>query len=267
MTPVTIGNAALYLGDCLDVLDGLRDGCQNGDVTRIFDCVVTSPPYNQIDPAKMTHSGMFKATRHGWLSKIQEGGYPDARDEVEYQEFIRMVVGKCLAMTNGLVWVNHKTRFRDGAGIHPLSFLPFPFWSEVIWSRGGSMTLNARKFAPSHELIIGFGRPVYWDDSRNTEMTVWHIGAERQTHGHTVAFPVEIPRRLLRASCVPGGIVLDPFMGSGTTGVACIETGHRFIGIEIEPRYFDIACERIENAQRQMSLLPEPERRPEQMTL
>jgi DNA modification methylase len=88
-------------------------------------------------------------------------------------------------------------------------------------------------------------------------MTVWHIGAERQTHGHTVAFPVEIPKRLIVASCVPDGTVLDPFMGSGTTGVACMQLGRKFIGIEIEERYFDIAVERITNAQRQQPLFNE----------
>jgi DNA modification methylase len=50
------------------------------------------------------------------------------------------------------------------------------------------------------------------------------------------------------------GDVLDPFMGSGTTGVACVNLGRKFIGIEIMPKYFDIACERIENAQRQKRL-------------
>ena len=50
------------------------------------------------------------------------------------------------------------------------------------------------------------------------------------------------------------GFALDPFMGSGTTGVACMNLGRKFIGIEIEPKYFDIACERIENAQRQEKL-------------
>ena len=65
-----------------------------------------------------------------------------------------------------------------------------------------------------------------------------------------------------------GNIVLDPFMGSGTTGVACIKLGRRFIGIEIEPRYFDIACRRIEAAYRQGDLFREPPRpRPVQEAL
>jgi DNA modification methylase len=59
---------------------------------------------------------------------------------------------------------------------------------------------------------------------------------------------------------IDSSIILDPFMGSGTTGVACANLGRRFIGIEIEPKYFNIACERIRRAYEQPRLpLPEPE--------
>lgn len=61
---------------------------------------------------------------------------------------------------------------------------------------------------------------------------------------------------LLNDFTKPEIVVLDPFMGSGTTGVACMNLGRKFIGIELEEKYFDIACERIENAQRQQRLIP-----------
>ena len=61
--------------------------------------------------------------------------------------------------------------------------------------------------------------------------------------------------------------ILDPFMGSGTTGVACAKLGRRFVGIEIEPRYFDIACKRIEDAYRQPDMFVEPPRKAEQPSL
>ena len=68
-------------------------------------------------------------------------------------------------------------------------------------------------------------------------------------HGH----PTEKPERVMDWSLgfVPAGVTLDPFMGVGTSGVACMKLGRKFIGIEIEPKYFDIACKRIEDAQRQ----------------
>ena len=62
-----------------------------------------------------------------------------------------------------------------------------------------------------------------------------------------------------------GAVVLDPFMGSGTTGVACAKLGRSFIGIEIEPKYFDIACKRIEAAYAQGDLFIEPPAKPEQL--
>ena len=61
--------------------------------------------------------------------------------------------------------------------------------------------------------------------------------------------------------------ILDPFMGSGTTGVAAVKLGRRFIGIEIEPKYFDIACRRIEEATRQRDLFVEPPPAPKQAIL
>ena len=74
--------------------------------------------------------------------------------------------------------------------------------------------------------------------------------------------PTQKPVRLMRWCIEQAGnpqTILDPFMGSGTTGVAAMQLGRKFIGIEIEPKYFDIACERIENAQRQQTLFdPKP---------
>jgi site-specific DNA-methyltransferase (adenine-specific)/modification methylase len=67
--------------------------------------------------------------------------------------------------------------------------------------------------------------------------------------------------------CPKADIVLDPFMGSGTTGVACVKLGRKFIGIEIEPKYFDIACRRIEEAWKQPRLFEEPKPKTEQLTL
>ena len=65
----------------------------------------------------------------------------------------------------------------------------------------------------------------------------------------------------------PSGVVLDPFMGSGTTGVACVQSGRKFIGIEIEPKYFDIACRRIEAATKQGSLIPQERPSHEQISI
>ena len=69
-------------------------------------------------------------------------------------------------------------------------------------------------------------------------------------------------KHLVSIGCPHGGKIVDPFMGSGTTGVACVRTGRKFIGMELEPKYFDIACKRIEDEYDRMRLFePPPERK------
>jgi site-specific DNA-methyltransferase (adenine-specific)/modification methylase len=91
------------------------------------------------------------------------------------------------------------------------------------------------------------------DDRTSREITV-SIG---ETNPERVGHPTQKPLRVMEWSLgfVPDGLTLDPFIGSGTTGVACMNLGRKFIGIEIEPKYFDIACRRIEDAQRQGRLV------------
>jgi predicted RNA methylase len=78
---------------------------------------------------------------------------------------------------------------------------------------------------------------------------------------HPTVKPVDLMRYLVTLVCREGGTVLDPFMGSGTTGIACIRTGRKFIGIEKDARYFEIAKQRLERESRQ-GLLPLPHTTP-----
>lgn len=237
-------------GDCEEIL---RDMPKDS-----VDIVITSPPYNQIGTTRSrakgwsTSAGMYKW--NAWHNTVREGrAYDDDIPEKEYQKWMTRIFTSCMVNAKGLVWVNHKTRYRNGEAIHPLSFLPFPLWSEVVWSRNGSMALNCKRFAPSHEFIYGFGRPHYWDDASNTLLSVWQIAASADAD-HPCSFPLTIPERLIIASCPPGGIVLDPFCGVGKTAIAAIRTGRRYIGIDISPEYCDITRERIRIEQAQLKL-------------
>lgn len=258
--PVVIGDATLYLGDCREILPTL------GKV----DAVVTSPPYNTLPPSAKA-SGLHakrKSGRNLWLEKASTG-YADQRPENEYQRWLNGILVQCAECSRGLIWVNHKVRYRDGEAIHPVRMIPLPVYAEIIWNRGGSMALNCKRFAPSHEGIWAFGTPHYWDDKNNTLMSVWDIPhAQRDAdNDHPCPYPESIIRPLIESSCPPQGIILDPFMGSGTTGVACANLGRKFIGIEIEPRYFDIACKRIEEAYRQPRLFDEPKPKIKQLDI
>ena len=84
---------------------------------------------------------------------------------------------------------------------------------------------------------------------------------------HESGHPSEKPLRLMEwtlQAVKASGVILDPFMGSGTTGVAAVRMGLQFVGIEREPKYFEIACKRIEDAQRQTSMFEQPEMKAEQ---
>ena len=100
-------------------------------------------------------------------------------------------------------------------------------------------------------------------NARQISQSIAATNAERV--GHPTQKPLAVMLWTIEQTGKPETI-LDPFMGSGTTGVAAMQLGRKFIGIEIEPKYFDIACERIENAQRQQTLF-EPARKPEQLTI
>ena len=96
-----------------------------------------------------------------------------------------------------------------------------------------------------------------WFDCRAGDQfsDIWRFAGERVSDLHPTQKPVLLMEYITRLSVRPGGLCLDPFMGSGTTGVACMNLGRTFIGIEREVKYFDIACRRIEDSQRQMRLI------------
>jgi site-specific DNA-methyltransferase (adenine-specific) len=250
-------HCTLYLGDCLDVLPTLA--------TDSADVGVSSPPYNMIPKTKA--SGIYAEHNH----KLNDGyaSHADDLPQDAYEAWIRDVFAECLRACRGLVWVNHKTKFENKVARHPVRYLPWDIHGEIVWDRGGSLTLNANRYAPSHEFIIAFGTPHYWDRCNDIMLTVWRIAPETSVDGHPCPFPVEIPRRCVSSSCPPEGVAIDPFMGSGTTGVACIRTGRRFIGIEKEPKYFEIALKRIREAERlaKCDLFKEPTPAPKQLEL
>ena len=96
---------------------------------------------------------------------------------------------------------------------------------------------------------------------------IWRFKIDRD-QVHPTQKPLALMRHIVKSSTRCGGLVLDPFMGSGTTGVAAIKLGRKFIGIERERKYFDIACRRIEEAYKQGDLfVAPPEAKPEQMSL
>jgi site-specific DNA-methyltransferase (adenine-specific) len=112
-----------------------------------------------------------------------------------------------------------------------------------------------------------------WTSANRAARVLTYARASALNDGkeHPTQKPVAVMRWCIEQAKVPaGGVILDPYMGSGSTGVAAVEMRHPFIGIEIEPRYFDVACRRIEAAQKQTDIFrdaPAKPRAPEQPAL
>jgi hypothetical protein len=137
----------------------------------------------------------------------------------------------------------------------------------LVWDKGPASGMGDLSFPwkPSWELVFVGGEG--WHGSRDEGVLKGHWVVTRASMGreHPNEKPVSLLQELI--SKTPARIILDPFMGSGTTGVAAIKLGRKFIGIEIEPRYFDIACRRIEEAWKQPRLFEEPKPKAEQLSL
>jgi site-specific DNA-methyltransferase (adenine-specific) len=220
------GSVRLWCADCLDLLPQLEAGS--------VDAVVTDPPYGI---AYCKGSGGSTA------------GYSGRK---------------------GINGRNIEAIAGDDVPFDPTPFLDFP--KVLMW--------GADHFAQR----LPHGRFICWDkldgktswDSFSDVEFAWHNqrGASRiiryvwkgmcqgagEDKGSTRDHPTQKPVVVMRWSLEEAGVergetVLDPFMGSGTTGVACVRTGRRFIGIEKEPKYFDIACRRIETELRKTALL------------
>lgn len=236
------GRVRLINADCLDVLPTLG---------KVISCTVTSPPYNQrIDAFRA--SG-FKAEGNAqWASRIASS-YSDSMPEPEYQQWQHDVLNLVYyaSKDSASIFYNHKCRWRDRSLLHPLDIVRKTEWKvrqEIIWLRDGSLTQNAKMFPPCEERIIWAHNGQWkWNASSNRFMSVWRIDSEKWSD-HPVAFPEELPSRAIEATTDHGDIVLDPFCGSATTGVAAVRLGRRFIGIEIEPKYFEIAVNKIKDA-------------------
>ena len=132
---------------------------------------------------------------------------------------------------------------------------PLDFTARHIWSKSNVCVGDMEPYEAIYEVAGKTFHGVFRNAVINCEMNAT-INRD-EYHPHPTQKPIKLMVRLVNRT---KGTVLDPFMGSGTTGVACARLGRRFVGIEIEPRYFDIACRRIEEAQRQGDLfIKQPE--------
>jgi len=217
-----IGDATLYLADALEVLS---------TISRV-DAVITDPPY--AIPTQVA-SGREITRNVGDLSLI-EGAF---RNHISRWKKILGKQGRAFIFCDG---ASYSVIYRAAYGDFNLA--------SIVWDKG--RIGMGREFRKQHELIIhawGVETPVINSNGVGYSDVITRSPVSQKSRNHPAEKPIELIEDLLR---VCGKTVLDPFMGSGTTGVACARMKRRFIGIEIERRYFDTARRRIEEAYRKM---------------
>lgn len=163
---------------------------------------------------------------------------------------------------------DHDTSTRDNALQSFENVAAFGTWKTppisdakgcLVWDKGPAFGMGDLSFPWKGSWEVIYVRGKIWAGHRDEGVLRGHIQVSWETRGrvHPHEKPVSLICALLKKLPSQANI-LDPFMGSGTTGVACVNLGRKFIGIEIEPKYFDIACRRIEEATRQPRLFTDP---------
>jgi site-specific DNA-methyltransferase (adenine-specific) len=224
MQKVEIGLATLYLGDCLEILPTLPK----------VDAVITDIPYAEVNRPSNGLRLLDKGAAD--ISTFTLADFVSGVDAVMSSGSVYVFCGteQVSDLRRQLVELGYSTRL-------------------CIWEKNNPSPMNGEHIWLSGVECCVFGKKNGGVFNEKCQVPVWRHKIE-QGQEHPTQKPVALMGRLVRASSNKGHTILDPTCGSGTTGVAAVQDGRKFIGIEIDPKYFDIACRRIEQAQQQMRL-------------
>lgn len=252
----------LHLGDCREILRKLETGS--------IDACITDPPYGDT-------SLEWDARVHGWLEEVARVLKPNASIWVfGSMRFLAPLFAQMAALgfkySQDVVWEKqngtgfHNDRFRR-VHEHAVLFYRGP-WAEVFHETQYTMDATAktvrRKTRPTHTGNIDTGHYVSEDGGPRMMRSVMFVRNEHGQAIHPTQKPIELCLPLVRYSVPPGGVVLDPFMGSAAIGMACRIEGRGYVGIDDKPSYFESAQRRMDgplpdiNAQLDIFSIPSP---------
>ena len=235
--------SSLILGDTLSALKEQADNLVN--------IGITSPPYNKQEKQK------------GWLVKnVVYDAYTDALPEKDYQQNQVEVLDEIFRITvpGGSFFYNHKIRWSSGNMYHPMDWLRKTKWTvkqEIVWDRIIAANIRGWRFWQVDERIYWLYKPTGNNligeelKSQDAKLTSIWRGVPEGKNSHPAPFPVWLPARIIISvlGMKDNGLVLDPYVGSGTTAVAAKLLGYDYIGIDISGTYLEMAQNRLDECE------------------
>ena len=224
-------NVKLYNDDCLNVLKEIEDNS--------VDFILTDPPYNIARDNNFHTMG-----RKG----IDFGEWDKGFDLFSYIDLLPRVCAKDASVVIFNDWKNigEIAKYAESKG--------FVIKDMLRWEKSNPMPRNRdRRFIVDYEVAVWLTMPkAKWTFNRQSEtydrpLFKGSLVSGNEKTAHTTQKPIWLMKEILQVLSNEGDTVLDPFMGSGSTGVACKELGRNFIGVELDKQYFDIAESRIVN--------------------
>lgn len=240
------GAATLLHGDSLELLAALPEAS--------FDLVFADPPYF------LSNGG--STCKNGRRAKVDKGGWDRSRGAEDNHAFNLGWLKACqrLLKPNGTIWVSGTSHVIYSVGF-AMQQLGFKLLNEIVWEKPNPPpNLSCRYFTHSTETVLWAARErkskhhFAYARMRETNggkqmKSVWRMtapGKSEKLHGkHPTQKPLALLERVLEAACPPGGAVLDPFNGSGTTGVAAARAGHPYVGIDQQADYLELTRMRM----------------------
>lgn len=233
----------LILGDCLEAMSKIE--------SDTIDVIVTSPPYNK----KGLVGGKKKLGNQVWKKfNIDYSTYDDNLTENDYSEWMIAILNEMMRIIKptGSIFFNHKPRRHNNQVYLPTDFIcksKLSIYQLIIWNRLSSPNIRKDVLLPCTEHIYWLtkGKPKTFKENldKSFQSEVWVINPDKGSK-HPAPFPEKLVENCILLTTVENDIVLDPFLGSGTTAVVAKNTGRSFIGIELDENYLNISKDRLE---------------------
>jgi site-specific DNA-methyltransferase (adenine-specific) len=241
-------NGILYKGDCLEIMKEFP--------SKSINLVVTSPPYNKRYWAsnKNVNNGFSKKGKV-YARNTHYGVYDDCREPDDYEKWQTDCLNEMrnLIVEDGSIFYNHIDVLKNHLTIHPTFVYQQPIKQIIIWNRKSTPKLGKNYFLPVNEWIFWIkkeinSKPKFNRKNANYIKNIWDISPKKNNGEHPAPMVIEIPLNCIKATTNENDIVLDPFMGSGTTAIAAEKTNRRWIGIELNEKYCELTKQRIKKS-------------------